>query len=104
MIPLLHPEAHWVCPNCTSQLKTPGIPSKPILHPCRGMAGLLVPMVPAGTKCKIEVVERSDYVGSERVQVNGEGRPVMAAMTTRDEGQDTTVYAPCATIDLKEYR
>jgi hypothetical protein len=54
-------------------------------------------MVPAGTKCKIEAHEREDYIGKEMVQTDGEDRPVMSVITTRDQGQDCTVYAPCAT-------
>jgi hypothetical protein len=54
-------------------------------------------MVPAGTRCKVEAVERGDWVGKERVQLDGEGRPVMSVVTTRDDGQDCTVLAPSAT-------
>jgi hypothetical protein len=54
-------------------------------------------MVPAGTSCKVEAVERGDYVGRETVQTDGEGRPVQSVVTTRDDGQDCTVYAPTAT-------
>lgn len=60
------------------------------------MRGLVVPMVPAGTKAKLEIVERGDYVRDENVQTDTDGRPVQAVVTTRDEGQDCTVYAPCA--------
>jgi hypothetical protein len=54
-------------------------------------------MIPAGIACKVEAVEREDYVGSDIPQVDGEGRPVMALVTTRDDGQDCTVLAPTAT-------
>jgi hypothetical protein len=54
-------------------------------------------MVPAGTRAKVVAVEREDYIGSELVQTDADGRPVMAIVTTRDEGQDCTVLAPCAT-------
>jgi hypothetical protein len=53
-------------------------------------------MVPAGTHCKIEVHVREDYVGKELVQTDANGRPVMSVVTTRDDGQDCTVYAPTA--------
>jgi hypothetical protein len=59
--------------------------------------GLTTPFVPAGTRCKVESRDREDYVGREQVQTDGEGRPVMAVVTTRDDGQDCTVYAPAAT-------
>jgi hypothetical protein len=61
------------------------------------MRGLTVPMVPAGTRCRRQAVEREDYIGRETVQTCGEGRPVMSVITTRDDGQDCTVYAPVAT-------
>jgi hypothetical protein len=68
------------------------------MHSCRGMAGLTVPMVPAGTRCKMTVVEREDWIGAEKVQRDGNGRPVMSVITTRDSGQDCTVYAPVAHV------
>ncbi len=92
---LARPEQHWVCPNCTvTAVSTkPGTP----YHPCRGLVGLNAPMVAAGTAAKVEAVERGDWVGQEVVQADGEGRPVMAIVTTRDDGQDCTVLAPVAT-------
>lgn len=89
----------WVCPGerCTMRAKTtkPGAAAPP--HQCRGLKGLTVPMVPEGTKAEARPVERGDYIGSELVQTDSEGRPVMAVQTIRDEGQDVTVYAPVAT-------
>jgi hypothetical protein len=59
-------------------------------------------MVPAGTKCKIEAVEREDYVGRDLVQRNGEGTPIMSIVTTRDDGQDCNVLAPCAVGTIRD--
>lgn len=87
-------EKQWVCPNCESNAVTRD--SKTPMHPCRGLTGLMVPLVPEGTKCKVEAVEREDYIGSELVQTDGAGRPVMAAVTTRDDGMDCAVFAPMA--------
>jgi len=84
----------YACPNCTS--RTPAPTGKPVLHRCRGLKGLIVPMVIEGTSCKLEIVERGDYVAGEHVQTDAEGRPVMSVVTTRDDGQDCTVYAPAA--------
>ena len=104
-VTLLRPEQHWSCPNCdltdvTHIVCGPGeVPSR--FHSCRGLRGISAPMVPAGTKCKVEQVDREDYVGSELVQRDGEGRPLMAVVTTRDDGEDRAVYAPCATADVK---
>jgi len=95
---MLAPEHRWVCPNCTFTDVTHETAVHTRFHACRGMYGLTAPMVPAGTKCKIEAVEREDFVGDEIVQRDGRGRPVMALITTRDDGQDATVYAPLARL------
>ena len=54
-------------------------------------------MVPAGTRCKVEALERQDYINGDLVQTDDEGRPVMSIITTRDDGTDVAVLAPCAT-------
>lgn len=96
-VPLLGVETRWTCPNCTHTDITHDTRAHTRFHACRGLRGLTAPMVPDGTTCKVEAVERDDYVGSEQVTVDGDGRPVMAVVTTRDDGQDCTVFAPCAT-------
>lgn len=91
------PTRNWECPNCTATHTTrEALPHTPF-HSCKGLRGLSVPFVAAGTRCKIEAVEREDYINGEHVQTDGEGRPVMSVITTRDNGQDCTVYAPAAT-------
>jgi len=101
MIPILEPVAMWSCPNCPTEarLALPK-PGQVHLHACSGLRGLLAPLLPAGTKAKVVVVEREDYVRDEIVQRDPElGRPVMSVVTTRDEGQDTIVFAPTARAD-----
>jgi len=93
---ILRPERRWECPNCPFKDVTYETQVHTRFHKCRGLKGLTAPMVPAGTSCKIEAVEREDYVGKELVQKDGEGRPVMSIVTTRNDGQDCTVLAPCA--------
>jgi hypothetical protein len=61
-------------------------------------------MVPAGTRCKVEAVTRGDHVGAERVQTDGDGRPVQAVVTTRDDGVDCAVLAPTAVATREEVR
>jgi len=95
---MLQPEQRWECPNCTLQEVTHEAKPHTRFHSCRGLKGLSAPMVPAGTKAKVEAVEREDYIGNEAVQLDGEGRPVMSVITTRNEGQDCAVYAPSASI------
>jgi hypothetical protein len=87
----------WTCPNCDAEAVT--VDAKTPMHPCPGLRELMVPLVVEGTHCKVEAVEREDYINGDLVQTDGAGRPVMAVVTTRDDGQDCTVYAPTATLD-----
>lgn len=97
--PLLKIEHRWACSKCDqTHVSREARPHTPF-HPCRGLAGLMTPFVPAGTRCKVEAHEREDYIGKELVQVDGHGRPIMNVTITRDDGQDCTVYAPTATIE-----
>ena len=88
-------EHRWVCPNCpvTTVTHDEALP----MHTCGGLHGLTAPLVPDGVRCKVEAVERQDYVGAELVQADEDGRAVMSVVTTRDEGTDLVVLAPCAT-------
>ncbi len=95
-VPLLAPEQRWECPACDLRQLTCRGDVHTEFHHCAGMAGLWVPMVPAGDRAEHRLVEREDYIGDERVQLY-EGRPVMSVVTTRDDGQDCTIYAPTAT-------
>lgn len=85
----------WVCAKgCGSYART--FDSALPHHPCKEMAGLMVPLILAGTKAKVEAVPRGDYVGKEMVQRDADGKVWMSTVVTRDEGQDCTVYAPTA--------
>ena len=95
------PEQRWECPNCDLKQVTHEVDPHTRFHACRGLKGLTAPMLPAGTKAKVEAVERGDWVGQELVQTDGEGRPVMAVVTTRDDGQDCAVLAPLATAGME---
>lgn len=92
------PRRRFGCPNCAAAVATPAGEARTPLHPCPGMAGLVVPMVPAGVRAEHRVRLREDYVGGEMVARDGEGRVVMSVVTTRDDGEDCTVYAPCAML------
>lgn len=94
-------ERRWECPNCDFTDVTHEAAPHTRFHNCPGLAGLSAPMVPAGTRCKVEAVERGDYVGGQLVQTDGNGRPVMSVVTTRDDGTDAAVYAPTATVNLR---
>lgn len=98
-VALLSAERRWVCPNCdvTDVTHEQGVTSR--FHTCGGLRGLSAPMVPYGTKAKVEAKDREDYLGADvgLVQTDGNGRPVMSIVTTRDDGQDCAVLAPMAT-------
>jgi hypothetical protein len=96
-VPVITAERRWTCPNCVASTVTnqPG-PHTPF-HSCRGLRGLSTPFVPAGTRCKVEAREREDYVGRDLPHLDGDGRPVMSIVTTRDTGTDAVMLAPCAT-------
>jgi hypothetical protein len=97
---LLQSEQRWACPNCVATAVThfpPDVVASQ-MHDCRGLKGLTAPMVPAGTRAKVEINRPEDYIGSELVTTDGEGLPVMNVETTREDGNDIAVYAPCATV------
>ena len=93
MIPILLSKRRWSCPNCPLEEETGPVANR--YHQCAGLRGLTAPLVLAGTRAKVESREREDYVGTEDVFLH-EGRPVMSVVTTRDDGQDVTVFAPTA--------
>ena len=92
----------WYCPKCTEAARTvdDAIP----VHKCAYGNGLISPLVRSGTKAKIIVVEREDYVGRERVQTDMNGRPVMNVTTVRDEGTDTIVFPATATAAMTAHQ
>ena len=94
-------ETRWVCPNCAATDVTHEASPHTRVHACRGLRGLTAPMVLAGTRCKVQALQRQDYINGDMVQYDGEGRPVMSIVTTRDDGTDCAVLAPCATATVK---
>ena len=84
----------WVCPNCDCRDATAGnVPNR--FHTCRN--GITAPLVPEGLACKVEAIEREDYVGDDLAQYDNAGRAIMSVITTRDDGTDCAVLAPTAT-------
>lgn len=97
-IPILAaPEHRWTCPNCVQTDVSYEVQPHTRFHACAGLRGLTAPFVEEGTRCKVEAMEREDYVGDEIVQTNADGRPKMSVITTRDDGFDCAVLAPTAT-------
>lgn len=97
MIPILNTQRHWVCPNCTFEDMTQDPRPHSRFHTCKGLFGLSAPMVLKGTRADVRAVEREDYIGNETPQIAPNGRPVMAVVTERDDGQDAAVFAGLAT-------
>lgn len=97
----LHAETRWECPNCDAAHVTAIAEPHAPFHNCPGLSGLLAPYVRAGTKAKVEAVTRGDYVAGEQGLRYADGRPVMSVVTTRDDGQDCTVFPGIATA-IKE--
>jgi hypothetical protein len=89
-------EHHWICPNCDVEHVTVEVEPHTPFHPCLGLFGLQAPLIPDRTKARIVAVVREDYIGGELVTTDGEGRPIMAVVTTRDDGEDRAVMAPTA--------
>jgi hypothetical protein len=90
----------WYCPNCTEAART--IDDSIPVHKCTYGNGLISPLIRTGTKAKIIVVEREDYVGREHVQLDTNQRPVMNVTTVRDDGTDCIVFAPTAVAKVEE--
>ena len=96
MTVLLATVRHWHCPNCGLSDVTHEARPHSRFHTCPKLRGLSAPMLPAGIAAKVVAHEREDYVGTEDVQPDENGRPVMSVVTTRDDGQDAVVFAPTA--------
>ena len=99
---LIQPAQRWYCPECHKEDVAPH-PVANRYHPCAKAGGLIAPMIPAGTRAKISVNEREDYVGTETVRTDENGRPVMSIVTEREDGtNDVMVFAPVAKGGSKE--
>jgi len=87
----------WRCPNCGLTVRLPvSVPNR--YHPCPRLRGLTAPLVPAGVRARVYLVEREDYEGADhgRTQLDPElRRPVMSIVTERADGSnDAIVFAP----------
>jgi hypothetical protein len=88
----------WVCADgCPSHART--FDDKLPHHPCRNRAGLMVALIPAGTKAKVQIHDRGDYLGRDIPHRDADGKVVMSSTVTRDDGQDCTVYVPTAVAE-----
>lgn len=97
-IPILQPTHRWWCPYCPQTDITHEARPHSRMHVCPGRRGLSIAFIAVGTKAKVEIREPEDYVGNSIPRLDEAGRPVMSAVTTRDDGEDTVVYAPTIAI------
>lgn len=95
---LVTPVRRWACPNCKQTAITREAKPHARFHICAGLKGLTAPLIEEGTRVQVSAVEREDYVGSELVQTDETGRPIMAVRTDYADGRnDVAVMAPTAT-------
>jgi hypothetical protein len=95
----------WECPACHYEERvSPPLPANAQRwHPCRALHMLKTPLVPAGTDCKVEALEREDYLGSEIVRTGDDGKPYGGIRTERADGSnDFAAYAPLAHASIKD--
>jgi len=96
----LQRETRWWCQFCNltdvttiAEPHSRSTPAVPTVSPCRSSR--------KASAAKWKSTNGDDYVGDELVTVDGHGRPVMNVVTTRDDGNDLAVFAPCARADLR---
>lgn len=99
MTPILEPRQYWHCNECNADHVTSRPDVHTPMHPCFAMKGLMVPFVPAGSKARLRINYREDYVRGDTVDVQEDGRVVMSIQTLHEDGrEDCTAYAPCANV------
>lgn len=103
MIPILEmPEHRWECPNCSATDVTRETQPHTRFHACPGLGGLTAPMLPAGSGARVVAREREDYIGTEDVRLDANGRPVASISTEYPDGRnDLVVFAPTATSSAR---
>lgn len=96
-IPLFEaPERRWECEHCNYIDSTREAEPHTRFHTCSGL-GMTAPMVPQGSRARVTANEREDFVKSEDVQTNADGRPIMSISTEYPDGRnDLVVFAPTA--------
>lgn len=98
-VPVVVPITDWVCAaGCGKTSQTREARPHSQLHVCPKMGGIVTPMVTEGTKAKIELREREDYLNGDEGQPMVGGRAIMSMKVTRDDGEDVRVFAPLARI------
>lgn len=102
MVPILGSETQWECPNCDTNDVCSVAPGQSRMHYCPGLKGLVAPLVPAGTKCKVEAATWDDYVRhDDAVRKDADGVPFSAINVTREDGNDVVVYPAAAKVRME---
>jgi hypothetical protein len=102
-IPLIAPQPQgWYCPNClVTDVTAPLPPGQSRYHACAGLHGLNAPLIRSGLDAKVEAEERQDYLNGDQQAAGDDGKVYMAVRTTRDDGDDVTVFAGLAHAEMK---
>jgi hypothetical protein len=98
------PFEDWYCPNgCYATERIPALPEGATrYHTCPRLHMLSAPLVRVGTDCKIEAVEREDYLNGEVQATGDDGKAYMAVKTVhRDGSNDLAVNAGLAHAELR---
>lgn len=88
--------SEYSCSRCTVRALVADAASGSPMHQCAGVAGMTVPLVPAGARSDVRMFAREDYVGTEDVQRDAEGHVWAAVRVTTDDAEHVAVYAPTA--------
>lgn len=101
-VPILHGVTRWACPNCDRTEATAEQQPHTRFHACAGLKGLTAPYVEAGICCKVEAHEREDYIGTDLVTVDADGKPVSHVVATSDSGvEHVLAFAGCARVRVE---
>lgn len=96
-VPILIPATEWHCPKCGAEDVTREAEPHTRFHQCRAMGGFDAPMARGGMPAKAVVHEREDYIGTEDVRLDENGRPIMNITLEYADGHtDVAVYAATA--------
>lgn len=100
---LLDKPEDWGCPNCglTERLPSPLPETATRFHNCPGLHDLAAPLIRGGIKCKVEAIEREDYLGGDIQAMGSDGKVYMAVETTREDGTDRAVNAGLAHGEMR---
>lgn len=94
------PPKNWYCPACDKQHVTKISDPHSPLHQCPKFRGAWIPFVEAGMDAGFRVNYRQDYLGKDTAITDGDGNVVQSVTTQRENGEDCTIFAPSANVNL----